>query len=126
MIARVQLSVRHTGRAKLAHGKRHATKHSAGIIVAGLDTFLIGNAILGRLDEILSGANDTNDREDAKRHRQIALTVSVRQSARNAMTHRFGNLTATTAALTFRFLFANARAQNDGIDDFRFRYVIGK
>ena len=101
-------------------------EETAGIVLRRRNALLVGNHELGCLDEILSGANDTNDRENAKRHRQIALTVSVRQSARNAMTHRLGNLTATTATLTFRFLFANARAQNDGIDDFRFRYVIGK
>ena len=62
----VGITARHTGRAKFTHGESHMTEHGAGIVLTGLDTFLIGDTILGCLDEILSGTNDTNDREDAQ------------------------------------------------------------
>lgn len=122
----VGITARHAGRAKFAHGESHMTEHGARIVLAGLNAFLIRNTILGCLDEILSGTNDANDREDAKRYGQIAPSFPVAQRTAQAIANGLGNVTAATATMTFMLLFANSGTQNNRIDDLRYRDVIDK
>lgn len=100
-------------------------EHRAGIVLAGLHALLVGHAVFGRLDQILSRAHDANHRENAKRDRQITAGVPIRKCTADAMTNRLGNIAATTAAPTLTLLLANASAEDDGIDDFHHcdRYV---
>ena len=126
VISRVQVSVRHTGRAKFTHGERHTAEHSAGIVIARLDAFLIGNAILGCLNEILGGTNDANDRENAERNGEITAHVTIHKRTTHTPCYLIGDLAAATATTAIRFLFVNVGVQNDGIDDLQSRYMIGK
>ena len=120
------MSVRDAGRTKLAHRKCHVTEHGAGIILTGLDALLVGNAIFGRLNQILGGTNDANDRENAERNRQIALSFSVCECTVKTLANRLGNVAAAATAMAFALLFTDARAKHDGIDDLYYRDVIGK
>jgi hypothetical protein len=118
--------MRHTGGTKFAHGECHTAEHSTRVVVARLDAFLVGNTILGCLNEILGGTNDTNDRENAERYGKIATHVTIHKRATHAPCHLIGNLAAATATTAIRFLFVNVGVQNDGINDLRSRYKIGK
>ena len=101
-------------------------EHRAGIVLAGLHTFLIGHAVFGCLNQILGGTNDANHRENAQRYGQITPGVPIRKRTADTMANRLGNIAAATAAMTLTLLLANASTENDGIDDFWYRDVIGK
>ena len=101
-------------------------EHGTWVIFAGLDTLLIGDTVFGRLNEILGGTNDANDRKNTKRYRQIALPFSVRERTAETIANGLGNIATATAAMTVALLLANASAENDGINDFRYRDVIDK
>lgn len=115
------ISMRGRGWAKFAHRESHMPEHGARIILASLDAFLVGNAIFRRLDQILGGTDDADHREDAKRYGQIATAVPIRKRSADTVTNGLGNVAAATAAMTFRLLFADASAENDGIDDLHHR-----
>ena len=63
------MTVRHAGRAKFTYGKCHVTEHSAGVLLAGLNAFLIGNTILSCLNQVLRRTHDAYDRENTQGHR---------------------------------------------------------
>ena len=111
---------------KLTHGECHPTEHRARIIRAGLDTFLVRNAVFRGLDQILGGADNANHRKDAKRNGQIPAAVSIRERTAQAMANLLGNVTAATAAMAFCLFLADARAKDDGIDGLHHPHEGGK
>ncbi len=112
------------GRAKLSHRERHGMEHAARVILLCGHTFLFGNATFGRLNEILCRANDTNDRKDPQRDREVSSCASaiafVKGKRRiEARDHCFGQilLIAATAAVALSDVFHNAASQKDGRHD---------
>ena len=121
-----RIFMRRTGRAKLARRERHTPKDRARIILARLYAFLVRYAIFRCLDEVLRRANNANNGENAKRYCQIALAFPIRQGAADAVAYGFRNFATAATTLALVFLFTNACSQNNGINDFQYRVVIGK
>ena len=126
IIVPTQAAARRAGRTKLSRRKCHLSEHRTGIVLAGLHAFLIRHAVFRCLNQILRRTNNADNRKDTQRYRQITILFPVRQGPTHAVTNRLGNLAAATAAMALMLLFANASSQNDGINDLRSRYMIGK
>jgi hypothetical protein len=122
----LRMSMRYAGRAKFTHGERHMPEHRAWVILARLDAFLVRNAVLGCLNQILGRTNDANNRENAEGYRQVTPSFPVCQRTAQAIANGFGNIAAATAAVTISFPFTNAGTENNGINDLCYRDVIGK
>ena len=112
----IVISRRISGRTKLRGRERHIPEDRARIILLGGNTFLIGYAIFGCIDQILCGTNDANYGEYSKGDGQIA-TVRIVQCSVDPRGDGFGNIVATAATATARlFRFTNSRVQNNGVD----------
>ena len=112
-------------RAKFACWERHRAEYAARIVLFYGNTLLFGDAVLGCLNEILCGAHNANNREDAQRYGQITFSASsltaVIKAKRcfKARLNRLGKiaLAAATAAVALADTFYNARTEKDGRDD---------
>ena len=71
------------GRAKFPNGERHLAEETAGVILLLRYAFLVRNAVVGCLDEILSRAFDPDDRKDAERDEKTVFVIAVGQVAGN-------------------------------------------
>lgn len=107
--------------AEFTHGKRHGAKYVTGLILLNRHTFLFGDAALGCLDEILSGTNNANDREDAERHGQKSSAVMIVEAKRRieGSDDRLGKVVFLTAAATVAVLgiFHDLGSKQNGIND---------
>jgi hypothetical protein len=107
----------HIGGTEFIYGECHRIEYPARVILVGSYAFLVGNAILGSVDKILTGTNDANDRKDTEAHKKISVAVLVAKTAVKAYCYALGNVataTANTAGRTYRLLI-NARRKNDRI-----------
>lgn len=111
-------------RGKFRNGKRHRTEKRAGIILLCRYTLLVGDHVLGRLNEILRRSYESNDREDPKGYKEkVSTRRRIGKRAVQTASERFGNIraaaTALAAALTIAGAFLNyLRLKNDRIDCF--------
>ena len=113
---KIELGGNKRRRTELRGRKRHIFEYSAGVILLGRDTLLVGNAILCCADKILCGTNDANDREYTERDGKIS-SLSVDKSAVDLGRDRLGNVvTATTATAAAVVRLANLGGKNDGIN----------
>ena len=115
LAAEVKLWRNIAGRAEFCSRERHILEDGAGVIFLGRYAFLIGNAVFGCVDEILCGANDANDREDAKRDGEIS-SRAVNESSVDLCGDRLGNVcTATAATAAAVVSLAHLGRENDGV-----------
>ena len=106
---------------KFTRWERHRTEYTARIVFLYGNTFLFGNTVFGCLNEILRGAHNANDREDAERNGEVAFSVSIISTAKaqrcfEASKYGLGNIAfvAATTAFAFADTFYDARAENNG------------
>ena len=115
LAAKVKLWRNIAGRAEFCGRERHILKYRAGVILLGRYAFLVGNAVLCGADEILRGANDANDREDAERDGEIS-SRAVNESAVDLCGDRLGNIVAAATAATAAVVsLAHLGRENDGV-----------
>ena len=102
--------------------ERHAIERVAGTAGVGRNALLVGYAELDRVDEILLGALEADDREESERDREIFLTAVDDVAAEDAA-NLLGDLVAAAAtmALALRGL-DDTRAENYGVDCFNNSY----
>ena len=90
-------------RAELTRGKRHSSEDTAGIVFLGAYAFLVGNTELRRVYDKLTGARDSDNREESDGHREESsslLAVLYLKSSIYRAAYSLGNIAAATAALT--------------------------
>lgn len=96
--------------------ERHAIERVAGTAGVGLYALLVGYAELDRVDEILLGALEADDREESERNREIFLTA-VDDVAAEHTANLLGDLVAAAATMALALRgFDDARAENYGVD----------
>ena len=84
---------------ELGGGECHSSEHSAGILSGlGRRAFLIGNAVIRRLNEKLSRTLDSDDREDTERDVELVTVVGCIEVACEAITNYVGNVAAIAKA----------------------------
>lgn len=88
-------------RGKFRNGKRHRTEERAGIVLLCRYAFLVGDHVLGRLNEILRRSHKTNDREDPEGYeKKVSARRGIGERTVQTASERFGNIRASAAALT--------------------------
>ena len=96
---------RQSVRAEFTDGKRHLAEDLAGIVLLNGTALLLGNAILGGVDQQLGGTNDAHHRENAEGYGQIAVTDAggiVKQHGRRERgEHAIGQISLAAATAAF-------------------------
>ena len=100
--------------AKLGSGKIHASEERTGIVFLCRYAFLIGYAIFGCLDQILTGADYSNNREDSKGYGNITSVVVAERSGKTGYNVIRHVTTAATARGLLTRLF-DLYAKNYGV-----------
>ena len=116
------------GRIEFAYGKCHIIEDSAGVILVGGYAFLIGYCVLGCIDKVLCGTNDSDDREDTYGYNKLTLvSVAAAKMSVNSTCYHIGNLVATTTAARITFVFLNNPCrENYGINYLNNCHLIAK
>ena len=116
------------GGTELVYGECHRVEQTAGIVLIGCYTFLIGNTILGCVDQILGRAHESNHREYSKTYKEISVSVLIAKASVHSDGNALGNIAAATAAARRRtgYLLVNACGKNYGIDhlNYCFRKIL--
>lgn len=106
------------GRIEFRGRECHVTEEMAGTAFLCRNTFLVGNGVLGRTDQILTGTNDANDGEDADGYGEIASAIGrIAQRAIHASANMRRNVTATAATAALGGRFQDLGTKYDGIHD---------
>ena len=86
------------GGTELVYGECHRVEQTAGIVLIGCYTFLIGNTILGCVDQILGRAHESNHREYSKTYKEISVSVLIAKASVHSDGNALGNIAAATAS----------------------------
>ena len=92
----------HIGGTEFIYGERHCIEDPARVILVGSYTFLIGNAILGSIDKILTGTHYAHNREDTEAHKKISVAVLVAKASVKTYCYALGNVTSAAASAAGR------------------------
>ena len=111
----LSLDIAESGRIEFIDGERHMFEHFAGIVGGGRNTFLFGNGIFRAVYEILRGALDAHDGEEAERDGKNLSVVLVRDSAVHTVANDFGEILRMDMAMVADLAYV----ENAGIEDER-------
>ncbi len=96
---------------------------SARIVLVGSYALLIGNTVLGGVNEILCGANYAHDRKYSDADKKVSVSVLFTKTAVKSYGNALGNVSALAAraARGAAYLFINACGKHDRIDNLNYR-----
>ena len=104
-------------RTEFTYRESHLAEQTARITFLIDGAFLIGHTVIGRIDQILRGALDTNDRENTERNKQhIGIVVAI-QSPRDRRCDPRRNFIAGAGAAAMTPRLRNAHGQKNRVDD---------
>ena len=109
----LSLDIAEGGRIEFIDGERHMFEHFTGIVGGGRNAFLFGNGIFRAVHEILRGALDAHDGEEAERDGKHLAAVFVGKSAVHAIADGFGEILHMEVAMVAKL----ARIENTGRED---------
>ena len=116
----IALDIAESGRIEFIDGERHMLEHFAGIVGGGGNTFLFGNGIFRAVYEILCGALNAHDGEEAERDGKHLAVVLVRDSAVQTVADDFGEiLRAEVTVLADLAYVENTGIEDEGVDDLK-------
>ena len=114
------LDIAEGGRIEFIDGERHMFEHFAGIVGGGGNAFLFGNGIFRAVYEILRGALDAHDGEEAEGDGKYLAVVFVRDSAVQTVADDFGEiLRAEVTVLADLAYVENTGIEDEGVDDLK-------
>lgn len=111
----IALDIAESGRIEFIDGERHMFEHFAGIVGGGRNTFLFGDGIFRAVYEVLRGALDAHDGEEAERDGKNLAVVLVRDSAVHTVANDFGEILRMDMAMVADLAYV----ENAGIEDER-------
>ena len=116
----IALDIAESGRIEFIDGERHMFEHFAGIVGGGGNAFLFGNGIFRAVYEILRGALDAHDGEEAEGDGKYLAVVFVRDSAVQTVADDFGEiLRAEVTVLADLAYVENTGIEDEGVDDLK-------
>ena len=116
----IALDIAESGRIEFIDGERHMLEHFAGIVGGGRNAFLFGDGILRAVYEILRGALNAHDGEEAERDGKHLAVVLVRDSAVQTVADDFGEiLRAEVTVLADLAYVENTGIEDEGVDDLK-------
>ena len=92
-------------------------EHFAGIVGGGGNAFLFGNGIFRAVNEVLCGALNTNDGEEAERDGEDLAVIFVGNSAVHAVADGFGEILHVEMTARALAYVENAGIQHERIND---------
>ena len=114
------LDIAEGGRIEFIDGERHMFEHFAGIVGGGRNAFLFRHGVFRSVNEILRGAFDTNDGEEAERDGKHLAVVLVGDSAVHAIADGLGEVLHADVAVGTKLAYVeNARIEHEGIYDLK-------
>ena len=111
----LSLDIAESGRIEFINGERHMLEHFAGIVGGRGNTFLFGDGVFRAVYEILRGALNAHDGEEAERDGKHLAVVLVGDSAVHAIADGLGEVLRAEAAMMADL----ARVENAGGEDER-------
>ena len=106
------------GRAELVDREGHSAEETAGIVLLVGTALLIRHAVFGRRNEILGGALNTDDRENAESDEKLVAVVTVIKRTVHAGGDPGRNIVAAaTAAAASGAGLHNAGGEQNGVHD---------
>ena len=116
----IALDITESGRIEFIDGERHMLEHFAGIVGGGRNAFLFGNGIFRAVYEVLRGALNAHDGEEAERDGKHLAVVLVRDSAVQTVADDFGEiLRAEVTVLADLAYVENTGIEDEGVDDLK-------
>ena len=116
----LSLDIAESGRIEFIDGERHMFEHFAGIVGGGRNAFLFRHGVFRSVNEILRGAFDTNDGEEAERDGKHLAVVLVSDSAVQTVADDLGEiLRAEVAVVTDLAYVKNAGIEDERIHDLK-------
>lgn len=116
----LSLDITESGRIEFIDGERHMFEHFAGIVGGGRNAFLFGNGIFRAVYEILRGALDAHDGEEAERDGKNLAVVLVRDSAVHTVADDFREILRMDMAMVADLAYVkNAGVEDEGIHDLK-------
>ena len=117
LLSAVFVGIHVFGRTKFAYGKRHCMEKSARIVLVGCYALLIGHAIFGSADKILSGAHYAHDRKDSEADEKKSLSVLFAKASVKPHGNALGNVAcaAARAARGTAYLFIHSDRKHNGV-----------
>ena len=114
----LSLDIAESGRIEFIDGERHMLEHFAGIVGGGRNTFLFGNGVFRAVYEILRGALNAHDGEEAEGDGKHLAVVFVRNSAVQTVADDLGEILRAEVAMMMNLAYVqNAGIENEGIHD---------
>lgn len=116
----LSLDIAESGRIEFIDGERHMLEHFAGIVGGGGNTFLFGNGVFRAVYEILRGALNAHDGEEAEGDGKHLAVVFVRNSAVQTVADDLGEiLRAEVTVLADLAYVENTGIEDEGVDDLK-------
>ena len=113
------------GGTEFSHGKLHILEDSAGIILLRNNALLIGNAILGSVNKIMSMAHYFYNREYSERYRKVSFkSIVIAEATVKSAYDTFWNVVcaaATATAAVILMFFNDLGRENDRIHNLNYR-----
>ena len=116
----LSLDIAESGRIEFIDGERHMFEHFAGIVGGGRNAFLFGDGIFRAVNEILRGALNANDGEEAERDGEYLAVVLVRDPAVQTIADDLGEIFRAEMAVMADLAYVkNAGIENERIHDLK-------
>ena len=114
----LSLDIAESGRIEFINGERHMLEHFAGIVGGRGNTFLFGDGVFRAVYEILRGALNAHDGEEAEGDGKHLAVVFVRNSAVQTVADDLGEILRAEVAMMMNLAYVqNAGIENEGIHD---------
>ena len=111
----LSLDIAESGRIEFINGERHMLEHFAGIVGGRGNTFLFGDGVFRAVYEILRGALNAHDGEEAERDGKHLAVVLVSDSAVQTVADDLGEILRAEVAVVMDLAYV----KNAGIEDER-------
>ena len=102
---------------KFVDGERHMFEHFAGVVGGGRNAFLFGNGVFRAVNEVLRGALNANDGEEAERDGEDLSVIFVGDPAVHAVADGFGEILRVEMATGSLAYVENAGVQHERVHD---------
>ena len=116
----LSLDITESGRIEFIDGKCHMLEHFAGIVGGGRNAFLFGDGIFRAVYEILRGALNANDGEEAERDGKHLAVMLVRDPAVQTVADDLGKIFRAEMAVVVELAYVkNTGIENERIHDLK-------
>ena len=116
----LSLDIAESGRIEFVDRERHMFEHFAGVVGGGRNTFLFGDGVFRAVYEILRGAFNAHDGEEAEGDGKHLAVVLVGDSAVQTVADDLGEILRAEVAVVVKLAYVqNAGIENERVYDLK-------